>query len=170
MYWDCINSRKCISKWQNIDRWWEIFYIHDIKSKPSLYLVIRGDISVFNRWCVFVYWRHDLVCGRWLCVFKRSQKIEKLQSVSLKRIEESLGREIFRQNHYRSYWSTDDLNLHFRHVDEICKYQRKPKVQRSESSIYGLDESDDTEGKARIGNLKMLNEYTLASSMSNGCL
>ena len=35
----------------------------------------------------------------------RSQKIRKLQSVSLKRLEEKLKKEkSFAKNHYRSYW------------------------------------------------------------------
>ncbi len=51
VYWGCINPQVHIEN-EKVDG--EIFYIHDIKIEA--FLVPGHTYSVFNRWCVFVYW------------------------------------------------------------------------------------------------------------------
>ena len=75
----------------------------------------------------------------------------KLQSVSLKRLEEKLKKRNLSLKIITGHtgW-TDDFEFAFRHVDEICNaLKRKPKVQDPKAPFDGFDESDDTEEKAR---------------------
>ena len=75
----------------------------------------------------------------------------KLQSVSLKRLEEKLRKRNLSLKIITGHtgW-TDEFEFAFRHVDEICNaLRRKPKVQDPKAPYDGFDESGDTEEKAR---------------------
>ena len=131
----------------------EIFYIHDIKIEAFL---VPG-----HTWGHLVYLIDDayLFTGDtiWFgadggyAFLNTLAEDRKLQSVSLKRLEEKLRKRNLSLKIITGHtgW-TDDFEFAFRHVDEICNALRhKPKVQDPKAPFDGFDESDDTEEKAR---------------------
>ena len=131
----------------------EIFYIHDIKIEAFL---VPG-----HTWGHLVYLIDDayLFTGDtiWFgadggyAFLNTLAEDRKLQSVSLKRLEEKLKKRNLSLKIITGHtgW-TDDFEFAFRHVDEICNaLKRKPKVQDPKAPYDGFDESDDTEEKAR---------------------
>ena len=131
----------------------EIFYIHDIKIEAFL---VPG-----HTWGHLVYLIDDayLFTGDtiWFgadggyAFLNTLAEDRKLQSVSLKRLEEKLRKRNLSLKIITGHtgW-TDVFEFAFRHVDEICNALRhKPKVQDPKAPFDGFDESDDTEEKAR---------------------
>ena len=131
----------------------EIFYIHDIKIEAFL---VPG-----HTWGHLVYLIDDayLFTGDtiWFgadggyAFLNTLAEDRKLQSVSLKRLEEKLRKRNLSLKIITGHtgW-TDDFEFAFRHVDEICNaLSRKPKVQDPKAPYDGFDESGDTEDKAR---------------------
>ena len=131
----------------------EIFYIHDIKIEAFL---VPG-----HTWGHLVYLIDDeyLFTGDtiWFgadggyAFLNTLAEDRKLQSVSLKRLEEKLRKRNLSLKIITGHtgW-TDDFEFSFRHVDEICNaLRRKPKVQDPKAPYDGFDESGDTEDKAR---------------------
>ena len=131
----------------------EIFYIHDIKIEAFL---VPG-----HTWGHLVYLIDDayLFTGDtiWFgadggyAFLNTLAEDRKLQSVSLKRLEEKLKKRNLSLKIITGHtgW-TDDFEFAFRHVDEICNALRhKPKVQDPKAPYDGFDESGDTEDKAR---------------------
>ena len=131
----------------------EIFYIHDIKIEAFL---VPG-----HTWGHLVYLIDDayLFTGDtiWFgadggyAFLNTLAEDRKLQSVSLKRLEEKLRKRNLSLKIITGHtgW-TDDFEFAFRHVDEICNaLKSKPKVQDPKAPFDGFDESDDTEEKAR---------------------
>ena len=131
----------------------EIFYIHDIKIEAFL---VPG-----HTWGHLVYLIDDayLFTGDtiWFgadggyAFLNTLAEDRKLQSVSLKRLEEKLRKRNLSLKIITGHtgW-TDDFEFAFRHVDEICNALRlKPKVQDPKAPYDGFDESGDTEDKAR---------------------
>ena len=131
----------------------EIFYIHDIKIEAFL---VPG-----HTWGHLVYLIDDayLFTGDtiWFgadggyAFLNTLAEDRKLQSVSLKRLEEKLRKRNLSLKIITGHtgW-TDDFEFAIRHVDEICNALRcKPKVQDPKAPFDGFDESGDTEEKAR---------------------
>ena len=136
----------------------EIFYIHDIKIEAFL---VPG-----HTWGHLVYLIDDayLFTGDtiWFgadggyAFLNTLAEDRKLQSVSLKRLEEKLRKRNLSLKIITGHtgW-TDDFEFAFRHVDEICNALRcKPKVQDPKAPYDGFDESGDTEDKARTAILE----------------
>jgi GMP synthase (glutamine-hydrolysing) A subunit len=131
----------------------QLIYIHDIKLEAFL---VPG-----HTWGHLVYLIDDayLFTGDtiWFgadggyAFLNTLAEDRKLQSVSLKRLEEKLKKRNLSLKIITGHtgW-TDDFEFAFRHVDEICNaLKRKPKVQNPKAPYDGFDESDDTEEKAR---------------------